>query len=82
MDIILDCPLDKQCEYISKKDKKMHRCRAYTKISGRDALGNEVNEFKCSLYEWQPILLLEIAGTNRGQTAAIESMRNCCSRAD
>jgi hypothetical protein len=74
MEIILDCPLGSRCEGI--KDNKLHRCRAYIQIAGRDQLGNEVNEFKCSVFEWQPILLLEIAGTNRGQTAAIESMRN------
>ena len=74
MDVILDCPLGHECEKI--KDNKLHRCRAYAQIAGRDALGNDHNEWKCSVFEWQPILLLEISGTNRGQTQAIESMRN------
>jgi len=74
MDVILDCPLGHTCEQI--KDNKLHRCRAYIQIAGKDALGKDHNGWGCSTFEWQPILLLEIAGTNRGQTQAIESMRN------
>ena len=74
MDIILDCPLGSKCEEI--KDNKLHRCRAYIQIAGTDALGQPTDKWGCSMLEWQPILLLEIAGTNRGQTVAIESMRN------
>jgi hypothetical protein len=75
MDIILDCPEGKKCEHIV--DNQLHRCRAYVEIAMIDPqTGAETRERKCSVYEWQPILLLEIARTNRGQTAAIESFRN------
>lgn len=76
IDIVLDCPLGKQCEYIGD-DKKLHRCRAYMHVRGLDpTTGEELNEWKCSQFEWQPILLLEIAKTNRGQTEAICSLRD------
>jgi hypothetical protein len=75
MEIILDCPLNAKCEHIV--DNQLHRCRAYVEIAGLDPqTGMETKERKCSVFEWQPILLLEIARTNRGQTAAIESFRN------
>ena len=74
MDVILDCPLNAKCEQI--KDNKLHRCRAFIEIAGQDYQGNETKERKCSVFEWQPILLLEIARTNRGQTVAIETFRN------
>ena len=75
MDIILDCPLGHTCERIINNE--LHRCRAYVEIAGLDPqTGMETKERKCSVFEWQPILLLEIARTNRGQTAAIESFRN------
>ena len=74
MEIKLDCPLGSKCEEI--KNNEIHRCRAYIEIAGQDYQGNETKERKCSVFEWQPILLLEIARTNRGQTSAIESFRN------
>jgi hypothetical protein len=75
MQIILDCPLGMTCEEI--KHNQLHRCRAFIEIAGLDPqTGMEIKERKCSVFEWQPILLLEIARTNRGQTAAIETFRN------
>jgi hypothetical protein len=75
IDIVLDCPLDKECEYVAD-DKKLHRCRAYVEMAGTNPnTGEMTTQWKCSIFEWQPILLLEIAGTNRGQTEAICSMR-------
>lgn len=74
MDVINTCPLGAKCEEI--KRGKMHRCRAYIKISGTDPQGKQVDEFRCSLLEWQPILLLEIASIMRGNQAAVESFRN------
>lgn len=71
----LTCPFGSVCEEI--KDNTLHRCRAYTQIAGRHPqTGEETNDWKCSVFEWQPILLLEIAKTNLGQTTAIESFRN------
>ncbi len=73
MDIELTCPLGAKCEEI--RANKMHRCRWYKELAGTDAQGKEVNQFDCSL-AWLPTLMIEIAGTNRGQTKALESMRN------
>jgi hypothetical protein len=75
IETVLTCPLNSVCEEI--KDNKIHRCRAYIEIEGSDPqTGEAIKDKKCSIFEWQPILLLEIARTNRGQTAAIESFRN------
>jgi len=75
IETVLSCPLNSKCEEI--KDGKLVRCRAYIQISGKNPqTGEDTNDWKCSVFEWQPILLLEIAKTNLGQTAAIESFRN------
>jgi hypothetical protein len=74
VNIVKTCPLGHTCETV--KDNAINRCAAYIEIAGRGAQGEEYNEYKCSIFEWQPILLLEIARTNRGQTQAIESIRN------
>ena len=74
IDTIITCPLGSTCEEI--KDNKVHRCAWYTQLAGKHPQSNEeINEWKCSL-AWMPILLVENAGTNRGQTAALESFRN------
>ena len=73
MEVIATCPLGSVCEEI--KDNKIHRCRWYIKIRGTDASGEDVDTEDCSM-AWMPILQLEMSKTNRGQTVAIESMRN------
>jgi len=73
MDIEITCPLGHKCEEI--RDNKVCRCAWYTQIEGTDPLGNRVDEWKCAI-AWQPILMIEVSGTNRGQTQAIESLRN------
>ena len=37
--------------------------------------GEEVDEWACAI-AWMPTLQIEVANTNRGQTAALESFRN------
>ncbi|MCK9622156.1 MAG: hypothetical protein M0R47_16670 [Methylobacter sp.] len=75
IDVILDCPDEKLCEHVDRKGK-LHRCRAYMAIEGRHpTTGAETKDWKCAKYEWQPILLLEIARTNRGTSDAVVSMR-------
>lgn len=74
VEIVKSCPLGHTCEQV--KDGKIHRCPSYISLAGTDAQGNQVNEFRCSIFEWQPILLLEISATIRGNQAAIESFRN------
>ena len=45
-------------------------------VGAHPQTGEPIRQWKCAVFEWQPILLLEIARTNRGQTHAIESLRN------
>lgn len=74
IEVILTCPLGSDCEKIV--DGKIHRCRWYTRIAGKNPQTDEdVDEWNCAI-AWSPILLVENANTNRGQTAAIESFRN------
>ena len=70
---ILTCPLGHKCEEIV--DNKLHRCAWYTEMQGRAPDGQIYNEWKCAI-AWQPILMTEMSSTNRGQTHAIESLRN------
>ena len=76
LEVVLDCPIGKdECEYLGE-DKKIHRCRAWQKLIGRDPqTGEVVDEWRCVIV-WVPILMTEISMTNRGQTAAIEDFRN------
>lgn len=72
--IIITCPLGSQCEEI--KDNKLHRCAWYTQLAGQNPqTGEQINEWKCAM-AWMPIMMVENAQTNRGQTAAICSMRD------
>jgi hypothetical protein len=67
------CPLGSKCFEI--KDNTPIRCAWHIKLCGYDAQGKEHDEWGCAIC-WLPTLQLEIASTNRGQTSAIESMRN------
>lgn len=64
------------CRYVAE-DKSIRTCSAYVGISGRNPQSDEEfrDEWRC-VDTWIPILLTEGARTNRGQTAAIESLRN------
>jgi hypothetical protein len=73
MDEIITCPLGSKCTEI--KDNKIHRCAWHIKMKGVDAAGEEHDEWGCAI-AWQPILQLEIAGTNRGVAESVQSMRN------
>lgn len=63
------------CRYI--KDGKEHICSAYIAISGRDPVtGEEYDaEWHCADV-WMVKGILEAARTNRGQTEALEGLRN------
>jgi len=70
----LVCPLGSVCQEI--RDGKIYRCAWFTKLVGKDPQSNkEYDEEGCAM-QWLPILLVENAQTNRGQTQAIESFRN------
>lgn len=74
MEIEQTCPLGSDCEKI--KDDKIHRCRWYIALKGKDPQSEkEIDEWGCAM-SWLPILLVENARTNRGQTQALESFRN------
>ena len=74
IEIELTCPLGSTCEEI--KDGKIHRCMWYTKIVGKDPQSEEeYDDWKCAI-AWLPILQIEMAQTNRGQTQVLESFRN------
>jgi len=74
MKIKTTCPLGHECE--KAVDNTIERCAWYIEVAGKHPqTGEDINEFQCSL-TWLPTLLIENARTNRGQTAAIESLRN------
>ena len=73
MNELATCPLGSVCYEI--KDNQPLRCAWHIKLIGTDAQGGQRDEWGCAI-AWMPILQLESARTNRGQTEAIESLRN------
>jgi len=70
----ISCPLGSKCEEI--KDNVLMRCAWFTKLVGKDPQSEkEIDEWRCAI-AWLPIMQVEIAQTNRGQTDAICSMRD------
>lgn len=60
-----------------KKCKALYQgCWKWVQLQGlHPTTGEPIDEWKCK-DAWEPILLVEIARTNRGQTQALESFRN------
>lgn len=73
LEIVTTCPLGSNCEEV--KDGKIHRCSWYTRMQGKDATGKDHDSWKCAI-AWQPILQVEVAGTNRNVAASVQSLRN------
>ena len=74
LEVISICPLGSVCEQI--KDNKIYRCCWYKHLVGKNPqTGEDMNEHDCAI-GWLPLLMVENASTNRGQTAALESFRN------
>lgn len=72
--VVITCPLGSTCEKVV--DNAIHRCMWYTCLAGQNPqTGEMIDEWKCAM-SWIPIMLVENANTNRGQTAAMESFRN------
>lgn len=69
------CPLGvSQCRQL--KGDVIEQCAWLVNIAGKHPQSDEtVDEWRCSM-AWMPILLVENAQTNRGQTQAIEAFRN------
>jgi len=76
LEVVEFCPINENNKCESIRDNKIYRCRWYITLPGVNLQTGETSyETKCT-HEWTPILLVENAGTNRGQTAALESFRN------
>lgn len=73
VDVVITCPLGSTCEEV--KDGAIHRCAWHTKMKGTDASGEEHDEWGCAI-SWMPILQTEVASTNRGVAASVQSFRN------
>ena len=73
LEVVNTCPLGSTCEEII--DGKIHRCRLFIMIKGKDAQGNEHNDWNCS-FAWQPILQLENAKKTHELSAGVDSLRN------
>ena len=73
------CPLGSTCEEVKDGvDGKpvIARCAWYTKIVGKNPQSEEeLEEWACAI-SWMPMMMVEVAQTNRGQTSALESFRN------
>ncbi len=73
IDIELTCPLGHTCE--EAVDGRLRRCAWYTRIAGKHPQSEEIVDEWCCAIAWQPILMVEMSQTNRGQTQAIEILR-------
>lgn len=74
MKIEITCPFGSKCEEV--KNNKIHRCRWYINIRGKHPQTEEVvDQWDCAM-AWMPLVMVENAQTNRGQTQALESFRN------
>lgn len=74
MDVISTCPLGHICE--DARDGKLYRCRWYVLVQGKHPATDEyIDRWDCAI-AWGPVLAVEIARTNRGNQAAVESFRN------
>ena len=68
------CPLGSQCEEI--KDNVFYRCAWYTKLEGKDPQSEKtIDEWRCAI-PWMPLMMVEIAQTNRGISGTVGSLRN------
>jgi hypothetical protein len=74
VEIKITCPLGSECERVV--DGVLERCAWYTCLKGKNPQGEDIiDEWGCAI-AWLPIMSVEVAQTNRGQTHAIESFRD------
>jgi hypothetical protein len=74
MEIKIVCPFGNECQ--TAENNSIIRCAWYVKLAGScPQTKDKYDEWRCAM-AWQPILAVEVASTNRGQTAALESFRN------
>ena len=75
MEIKTTCPLGSECEK-GNADGSISRCAWYCKVVGKNPQSDQlVDDWRCAM-QWMPLIMLENAQTNRGQTEAIEVFRN------
>lgn len=75
MTVKTTCPLGHKCQKYDETGL-IEQCAWYITLAGRHPqTGEEIHDSKCAI-AWGPIIGLEQANTNRGQTAALESFRN------
>lgn len=68
------CPLGHTCKKIV--DDHIEVCAWLTGVAGKDPQTDEdINEERCAI-AWQPILMIEMSGTNRQVAASVQSLRN------
>jgi len=79
VEIKLECPLGAECERVTTKpdgNAILHRCRAYALLRGKLPDSEEqVDQWRCSIFEWLPILLVENSQMTRGVNMAVSSLR-------
>lgn len=71
------CPLGSTCKEVGIENgvQFISKCAWLVSMKGTDASGNEHDDERCSM-AWQPILQLEVSGTNRGINSAISNLGN------
>lgn len=70
-----ECPLGGKCAKVIDEDTIEH-CPWHVEVDMVNHVTTESeSQWRCAM-AWMPILLIENASTNRGQTAALESFRN------
>jgi hypothetical protein len=76
MDIktVYTCPLGSECKTI--KDNVIHQCLWLTGITQIDKKTDETELKEMCAIAWLPVLNIDAANTNRGQTDAICSLRD------
>lgn len=71
---IYSCPLGSKCKEI--KDNAIHQCLWLTSITQVNKVTQETEAKEMCSIAWMPVLTIEVAGTNLGQTDAICSLRD------
>jgi hypothetical protein len=74
IETIFSCPLGSECKTV--KDGKIHQCLWLTGITQVNKQTGETEAKELCAIAWLPILNVEAAMTNRGQTDAICSLRD------
>lgn len=71
---VIVCPLRGKCEDI--KENVLYRCAWFTKLVGKDPQSEkDIEEWGCAI-SWLPIMLVEVAQTNRGTSESVVSLRD------